>query len=757
MHSSNTLLRRARFAIVALTGVTAVTAIAYSQARPAAPAPASTAVLLGEWPEWRGPMRDGISREKNLPEKWSLAGENLLWKAPYGSRSAPVVFQDRLYLFNTAGKDETVQERLVALDANNGKLLWEYRVNLYQSDVPVHRIAWSSPAVDPETGNVYINGGAGPLIGLSKDGKKLWERNLNEEQNLFTTHGGRTVTPIIDGNLVIVSAISSSWGSQAQRRQRFYGLDKRTGDIVWVSTPGDRPYDTIYSTPIIVDINGTRLLISGGADGGVYAMKPQTGENVWGYVMTKRGVNTVISMSGNNAIVTHSEENLDTSEMGMIAALDATAKGKLGPANLKWSVKGFQAGVSSPIVDGDRIYQLDNSANLVAFDVNTGNELWKLQLGTIQRAAPVFADGKLYVGTENGKFFILRPSQTKCEILSSVELPPSTTGLAQAGAPEVIYAAAAISKGRVFFASSDTVYAIGRKSNLPAPRMPDPLPKGEGAPAWVQVAPTEMILKPGQTVAMKIRLYDDKGRLLREEPNANVSFEGLKATYAGGNLTVAPDAAQQAGVIKATVGGVTGESRARVIPALPWSEDFTSYETGKAPPAWVGAIAGAYEVQDLEGNKVFAKKPNETLFKRMRLFFGPSDMSNYTVEADVRALERRRQLGDVGITAQTYSLVLFGNSQRLELWSWQPNTSRTKAVNFPWKKDTWYRLKVKVSNTADGKTLVQGKAWPTGESEPADWMLEYRDPIPNRSGSPGFFADAQFGAFFDNLKVTPNN
>ena len=69
------------------------------------------------------------------------------------------------------------------------------------------------------------------------------------------------------------------------------------------------------------------------------------------------------------------------------------------------------------MIDGDRLYQLDNSANIGAFDLNTGKQLWLKNLGTIQKASPVLADGKLYVGTENGKFYILKPSATGCEIL----------------------------------------------------------------------------------------------------------------------------------------------------------------------------------------------------------------------------------------------------------------------------------------------------------------------------------------------------
>ena len=329
----------------------------------------SAAALLtaGDWPDWRGPNRDGTSPEKGLPEKWSLGGENLAWKAPYGGRSAPIVLGDRLYLENTASSGATEQERLMCFNADTGKLLWEYKFNLYQSDVPAHRVAWASPVADPETGNVYSFGVNNLLTALTQDGKKIWERSITEEFSPFTTHGGRTVSPMVDGNLVVVSTPTSTWGTMANRTQRFIALDKRTGDIVWISTPGGRPYDTSYSAMNIVTVNGMRLLVTGGADGAALAMKPQTGEPVWNFVMAKRGLNTGIVANGKYAIVSHSEENLEGSEMGMLAAIDATGKGKLAMDSVKWMVKGFMSGFSSPVIDGDRLYQIDNSANLFAF------------------------------------------------------------------------------------------------------------------------------------------------------------------------------------------------------------------------------------------------------------------------------------------------------------------------------------------------------------------------------------------------------
>jgi outer membrane protein assembly factor BamB len=715
-------------------------------------------VRAGDWPDWRGPRRDGTSPEKNLPAKWSLAGENLAWKAPYGGRSTPIILGERLYLQNSSSSGETQQERLMCFDADTGKLLWEYKYNVFQSDVPPHRIAWASPVADPETGNVYTFGANNLLTALTRDGKKLWERSINEEFSPFTTHGGRTISPIVDGNLVIVSTPTSTWGAQGNRSQRFIALDKRTGEILWISTPGGRPYDTSYAPMNIATVNGMRLLVTGGADGAALALKPQTGEPVWRLVAAKRGLNTGVVINGNVAILSHSEENLQGNEMGMIAAFDATGKGELGKQHIKWAVTEILGGYSSPVIDGDRYYQVDNSANLVALDLHTGRALWRKTLGTLQKASVALGDGKIYVGTESGKFFILRPRADGCDVLSEVELPISKQGLFTQQVPEPVIAGAAIARGRVYFVSSDALYAIGPKKSADGPWKPAApvVEPGQGPPAWVQVSPTEMVLKPGDSVQMRVRLFDAQGRFLREEKGATWALQGLKGGVSDGKLTLAPDPVGQAGLIKATAGGLTGEARARVIPPLPWTETFDSYAVGSVPPHWVSATAGRFQVSELEGQKVLEKVPNETLFKRMRVFLGPSHWSNYTVEVDIRLNEKRRQIGDAGIMAQRYTLVAFGNANKLELNSWQPETTRAASAKAPWKPNTWYRLKLRAENTTDGKTRVRGKAWPAAEPEPAGWLIDRVDPIPNRQGSPGIFADAQFGAYFDNLKVYRN-
>jgi outer membrane protein assembly factor BamB len=706
--------------------------------------------MAGDWTEWRGPARDGVSTEKGLPTSWSPTGSNVAWKAPYGGRSAPIVMNGHLYLQNTAGQGETEQERLMCFNADTGKLLWEHRFNVYLSDVPPHRVGWASPVGDPATGNVYTFGVGGNLIALTSEGKVLWERSLGEDFGLLTTHGGRTVSPLIDGDLLITSGVTFAWGQTGRGAHRFMAFDKKTGETMWVSTPGGRPYDTTYAAPIIVNIDGTRLLIQGGSDGVVYAIKAQTGEPVWKYEISKRGINTGVAVHGNTAILTHSEENLESSEMGMMVAVDANSKGEIKKEQVKWSTFGWQGGFSSPVLDGDRLYQLDNSANLGAFDVNTGKQLWLKNLGTIQKASPVFADGKLYVGTENGKFYILKPSATGCEVIDEDQL-------GTAALPEAIIASAAVANGRIYFVTDSTLYAIGKKGKSSNEKLSGNGPANSSNPAtYVQVVPTELILKPGDKVNFRVRLFDANGNFIREEPAATWALDQLKGTVTNGQFVAGSDSVPEAGSVKATVGGITGSASVRVFPPLPWSENFEALALNSVPASWTNTTM-KFAVREMNGNKVLVKTTEgSSLLSRARAYMGPSDFSNYTVEADINSTQKRRQQGDGGVIAQRYALVLYGNSQMLHLEPWQPETKRTVTIPFAWKPDTWYRMKLQVENLPDGKVRARGKVWLASEPEPSAWMIERIDPLPNRQGAPGIFGSALSELYFDNVKVYAN-
>jgi hypothetical protein len=279
-----------------------------------------------------------------------------------------------------------------------------------------------------------------------------------------------------------------------------------------------------------------------------------------------------------------------------------------------------------------------------------------------------------------------------------------------------------------------------------------------GPLAHVQLFPYEALLAPGGKQAFRLRLYDGRGALIREEkPNAATwTVDQLAGTIGADGTYVAPADGSSAGYVKATVGGVTGQARVRVIAPLPWRFEFES-AAGEAPPPWWTGAPGKVFQRTVEGlGKVLVRPRDETVGRRAKVLMGPATWDNYTIEADVRGRVERRQRGDAGLINQRYALVLFGNGQKLELHPWQAADEMTVRVPFKWAADTWYRMKLRVDNRSDGTALVRGKVWPTGEAEPDAWTVEKIDTIPHRTGSPGLYGDGISELYFDNVQVYQN-
>lgn len=705
----------------------------------------------GQWAESRGPQRNGTSSERNLPSSWSPAGDNLAWTLPFGGRSTPAVHGNRLYLQTiTTGDVSTTQERLVAVDTASGQVVWERRVSQYLSDVPQHRAGWASPAVDPRTGNIIMFTIAAELLAFSPAGDVLWTRSLPEEYGAITTHGGRTTSPIIDGDKIILNTLLQGWGDLGRPGNRYFAFDLATGQTIWVSGPQVRHYDTNYSSPIIATIDGMRQMIVGGTDGAWYGLKVNTGERIWRLEVSKRAMLNSPVLRGTTLFFTHGEENMDTTVMGMVAAVDLAGKtGDIPLSALSWKVHGFMPTFSSPVLNGDQLIAIDNGAVVAAYDTATGKELWTRSLGTLQKGSPTLADGKLYVGTENGKVFILRPTATALEVLDEDVLGSPAD-------PEVIVASPVVAGGRVYVTSMDRLYAIGPKAAAAVPTATQaaaPAPSTDPV-AVVQVFPYEALLDAGQTQAFSLRLFDAKGNFIRTAPAsaAQWTVDQLDGTVGADGRYVAP-ATGTAGYVKATIGGVTGQARVRVIPALPWSIDFEGMKT--TPMWWTSNMKGS--PRELDGTTALVRPRDDTVGRRTKFLMGKPDWSDYTVEVDVRGVEMRRQRGDVGIINQRYVMMLFGNNQKIELQPWQAANEMTVSVeNFTWPVNTWYRMKLRVQNRPDGTTLVQGKVWPSADPEPAAWTIEKVDRIPHRHGAPGLYGDGISDVFFDNFKVYRN-
>jgi hypothetical protein len=270
------------------------------------------------------------------------------------------------------------------------------------------------------------------------------------------------------------------------------------------------------------------------------------------------------------------------------------------------------------------------------------------------------------------------------------------------------------------------------------------------------VFPYEVLLAPGQTATLKARLFDAKGNFIREEAAAQWSVDQATGSVDGGGVYTAAKSGSTAGFIKATVGGISGTARVRVIEAPPWTWDFES-PAAEAPPAWwVGAPTKVFQ-RTVEGvGKVLIRPRDESVGRRAKVFFGQPNLAGYTVEADVRGREQRRQRGDVGLINERYGLVLFGNGQKLELHPWQAADEMTTRVDFKWDADKWYRMKLRVEHQKDGTARIRGKVWAADAAEPAAWTIEKVDRIPHVMGSPGIYADGISDVYFDNVKVYRN-
>ena len=694
-----------------------------------------------------------------LISSWSLEGENLLWRHDFRGRSTAVVFDGQVCALGRVGEGIEKQERVVCYAADDGRVLWEHRFNVFLTTVPYPRVGWANPTFDPETGNLYVHGVAGLLICFDPDGGILWQRSMTEEFGRMSGYGGRTHTPVIDGDLVIWSAVTASWGQLARPLHRYFAFDKRTGELIWVAAPGGAPKDlNTYSTPVVAGVDERRLLIAGNADGSIYAMNVATGETVWKFELSKRGINSSPVFFGNRVFVGHGEENIDEATMGRVVCIDATGRGDVTRTHEVWR-HATALGSASPAVQGGHVYLIDNSANLSSLDAANGKLQWEENIGTVGKGSPVVADRKLFVTETNGVFLIMQPSASGVTELSRVVIPME----AQDRRAE-IYGSPVISGGRIFFVTEEGIYALGRQDRPfdrgEAAALP-PAVSGQGAAARLQIVPAITIVEAGEPVQFRIEAFDAHGRRLSDGSPRSMAGSDLSWSLDGLTGTVSADgtftgaASDQAGHVVVTAGVLTSRARVRVVRKPPWTEDFESIAEGTFPGHWIGAN-GRFAVQRQEnGNNVLVKPVITRGIQRSYVYFGPATMSNYTLQVDARGAFQRRRVPDMGLISNRYILILSGKDKQLRVHSWASELRMQQSVDIDWEPDVWYTIKMQVDSSG-GKALIRGKFWKRDEAEPAEWTILAQDPLPNRQGTPGLYGQSYAEIYYDNLKLTPN-
>jgi outer membrane protein assembly factor BamB len=726
------------------------------------------------WLSWRGPQQNGTSLEKGLPAK---AEE--LWSIERPGRGTPVVADGRVYSWGYRGEGPHLMEVLACLEEATGKTIWEHAFRDFLSDVVYDRYSIGSPTIDAETGNVYLKTSPGLLLCFARDGKLVWQHSMVEAFGQNTYPNGRTGAPVIEGDLVIARGVTNNWGTQGPPRDRYYAFEKRTGHPVWESTVCQGPpflKDSSFATAVLDWWEGRRVFYSAVGSGSVICANAWTGEPLWRSQQIVGGFNSSVVLHQGKVIAIHSGQNLDTTETGRMLAIKIPAADRLDPAKvpLELGIKDeawrlpLCMFTSSPVLAGDRVYQVVESGELVCIDAAAGKILWEKKLGSTQlHASPLWAEGRLYVPMEDGTFWILKVSDSGAEELARVKLEGNCLGSPAAW------------NGKVYVHTTRKLYCFGSKgdntANLPPPPRVEP-PK-PGPAVRLQIVPNEVLLRPGEKAAFKLYAIDAKGQRVGPvtepvewakfvPPTALVKAEMDAAFNAQGEMVAGSRAS--AGSWKATAGKLSGTIRGRVVVHPPYREDFESstfapdpHPTEKVPFGfpplpWIGGRF-RWEVREKDGSKVLAKTTDNPFLSRALTFIGHPSESNYTIAADVMSDGNRRGMGEMGLINQRYIVRLKGNEDKIEVNS---NVERLR-VSAPvtLAPKVWYRLKTRVDMAPDGTATVRARVWKRGEAEPEGWTIEVKHEHGHANGVPGLYGlstQPAFRVYVDNIEITPN-
>ncbi|HEY2148332.1 MAG TPA: PQQ-binding-like beta-propeller repeat protein, partial [Pirellulales bacterium] len=328
---------------------------------------ATTCVCLSgtradDWPQWRGPHRDGVWHETGIVEKFADKELQPLWHAAVGpGYSAPTVADGRVYL--TDRLEGKKGERIVCLDAKTGDTLWthsyERRYSIDYSDGP-------RAAVTVDSGRAYSLGAMGDLNCLdAAKGDVVWKKDLLAEYKIRLPIWGITAAPLVEGNLLIVEI----GGEEAC----IVAFNKLTGEEKWKALD-DR---TGYAAPIIIEQAGRRLLVCWTGDN-IAALDPANGELLW--KLPFKPTQMVLNVA---TPVVHDDRLFFTAfyDGSLMARLDRDKPA----ADVVWRRRGkseqntdaLHSIISTPYFDGENVFGVDSYGELRCLDAKTGERIWE--------------------------------------------------------------------------------------------------------------------------------------------------------------------------------------------------------------------------------------------------------------------------------------------------------------------------------------------------------------------------------------------
>jgi len=353
---------------------------------------AAAAAQAADWPQWRGPNRDGISQEKGLLQEWPKEGPKLLWKrTDIGSGySTPAVAGDRLFLLANEGLEN---EFVAALAVQDGKRAWSARLGpvgnpKQQPDFPAAR---STPTVDGDL--LYALSSDGELACLEKDsGKKRWHKSLRAEFGGKPGVWAYAESPLIDGDTLVCAP----GGSQAT----LVGLNKASGEALWKCAlpEGD---EAAYASALVVEAGGVRQYVQL-LQKGLVGVEAGTGRFLWRYAKPVSAFNANIPtpVAGDGIIYA------GAAGTGGGAVRPRAKAGGIAAEPLYFNAN-LPAEIGGALKLGKYLYGT-TAKGLLCLEFATGQVKWKD--GGLGAASLCYADGRLYLHGENGDVALVEPS-----------------------------------------------------------------------------------------------------------------------------------------------------------------------------------------------------------------------------------------------------------------------------------------------------------------------------------------------------------
>ena len=413
------------------------------------------------WPQWRGPTRDGVSREKNLPTRWG-ADENIRWKAPLEGlgTSTPVVWGELVFLTSQVGVGpldrrgaefpEAVASRdyagatndvgitfvVHAIHRNDGRAVWQHRFgavgpkNNLPSVHPKHNLA--SPSVVTDGERVYAWMGTGQLLALTMGGKLVWERHLGRDYAPFHVMWGHGSSPALYGESIILLCDHPSGAYMV-------ALNVATGEEMWKVDRGEGIRS--YSTPFVLQTPDHAELIVNSSHR-IESYDPTNGKLLW---HAGERVTLAIGMPVYADGVLYASRGYSS---GPYSAIRLGGRGDINDSHVKWHVPTRAPYISSLLYYEGLVFMATEGGIATVVDPETGKPVWRERLGGAFTSSPVAGDGKVYLMNEGGETFVLEPGT-----------PPKL--LAKNALAERTLASPAISDGTLFIRSDEHLIAIG--------------------------------------------------------------------------------------------------------------------------------------------------------------------------------------------------------------------------------------------------------------------------------------------------------